>query len=743
MAGLQVGANGCFSRPSAVLTLHGLKQVARPVSIASIRGDLRLQAREAFEHEYEAILPALESLRISQKKLEEDICARKKALEDQIHASRKVLEDEILASRRALDGEILSTRQALEDEVRACHRALAAIRTRSNSLAPAAMLPSDILALVFESLALDQPPGLDSHRRGAPNAKYTMLGWITATHVCTRWRQVALDIPTLWNQVTPELGFAWFKRMLTRSRKTPISITLRSEVLGSKEKDYLEMLADHLFRTRSLTVSGHFDTISSSFFPHPVPQLQTLKLHSNWSMPENLPPIYQFFNLPSSLREISFSNFSFSWNDIPACHNLTRLTVTTVAYDIAPRTSSAFECDIFLDFLRSSPNLESLILKNTFIGLDGHRPSSRIRLPHLSELVLRERWANLVWLLERIEVPKWTKLHLHASTASPALDDSVPVLRALAPVLGSGVEHPPSFHALSMEYDYRGLCFAADPLPADDVTGRPSFTHLEHDPRLLVRLSKPRTPNNTDTLPVLFQNVFDTLAAGDLQALSLDLRDSGAVAPLSAHGWAQILPQCSSVVHLRVYGVRAGLIFDLLGCRRREIGISETNGTGSAAGGQIVDPPLLPNLQSLDVRYINDDDLVEPSEELWYTRLLLALGSRKSTLPSLKLLEVVHCTFDDRQSQLFEELVEEMVWDGDWGEASSEYEFEETLDVWDDREGDDWDSESDEEGSASDEERPTSDESDGLEDSDYSDSEDPRSDEDGDEAVAAAILLSF
>ncbi|KAI0063860.1 hypothetical protein BV25DRAFT_1801675, partial [Artomyces pyxidatus] len=136
------------------------------------------------------------------------------ALEEEIRASRKALEDEILASRRVLT-----------DEVNACRRALTAIRTRSNSLSPAAMLPSDILALIFDSLALAELPGLASHQyRETPNAQHTILGWITVTHVCSRWRQVALYIPTLWREVTPELGFAWFNRILTRSQQTPISV---------------------------------------------------------------------------------------------------------------------------------------------------------------------------------------------------------------------------------------------------------------------------------------------------------------------------------------------------------------------------------------------------------------------------------------------------------------------------------------------------------------------------------------
>ncbi|KZV60350.1 hypothetical protein PENSPDRAFT_351787 [Peniophora sp. CONT] len=55
-------------------------------------------------------------------------------------------------------------------------------------------LPPDILRELFEHLAIVDPAGwcIRSHA-------YSMgLGWITATHVCRRWREIGSDMTTLW-----------------------------------------------------------------------------------------------------------------------------------------------------------------------------------------------------------------------------------------------------------------------------------------------------------------------------------------------------------------------------------------------------------------------------------------------------------------------------------------------------------------------------------------------------------------
>ncbi|VDC02104.1 unnamed protein product [Peniophora sp. CBMAI 1063] len=83
-------------------------------------------------------------------------------------------------------------------------------------------LPHDILHELFEHLAVVDPVG--------PLRTATLscsLGWITATHVCARWREVGLGLATLWANVVcafPSMEIA--DELLLRARDCPLNIAV-------------------------------------------------------------------------------------------------------------------------------------------------------------------------------------------------------------------------------------------------------------------------------------------------------------------------------------------------------------------------------------------------------------------------------------------------------------------------------------------------------------------------------------
>ncbi|KAI0042526.1 hypothetical protein FA95DRAFT_1500023, partial [Auriscalpium vulgare] len=82
-------------------------------------------------------------------------------------------------------------------------------------------LPPELLAYIFALLASIDPPELYTlPMNGSP-------GWLAATHVCQRWRRVALEDPTLWaaNISVPfPLGPRWADRFLSRAQDAPLTI---------------------------------------------------------------------------------------------------------------------------------------------------------------------------------------------------------------------------------------------------------------------------------------------------------------------------------------------------------------------------------------------------------------------------------------------------------------------------------------------------------------------------------------
>ncbi|KAI0040171.1 hypothetical protein FA95DRAFT_1503233, partial [Auriscalpium vulgare] len=111
----------------------------------------------------------------------------------------------------------------LNAEVHGARLALGALLTRCNVFAPISILPPEILAHIFECLALVSPPRRAALGSNGRRPKAT-LGWIkSATHVCRSWRATALGDPALWGKIDfNEVGVTLGREMLARARSVPL-----------------------------------------------------------------------------------------------------------------------------------------------------------------------------------------------------------------------------------------------------------------------------------------------------------------------------------------------------------------------------------------------------------------------------------------------------------------------------------------------------------------------------------------
>ncbi|TFK72245.1 hypothetical protein BDN72DRAFT_876563 [Pluteus cervinus] len=142
--------------------------------------------------------------------------------------------------------------------------ARAALMKRRNMLAPVSRLSQDVLQSIFEGVQTAEAT-LDADYEDLEDGfpvLYTklkqpesQLSWVKAlTHVCSNWRELALSTPTLWCDILPhepELAL----EMLTRSRSTPLSISIRETGVLIRHSAFLrEVLRKHVNRTRLLKV---------------------------------------------------------------------------------------------------------------------------------------------------------------------------------------------------------------------------------------------------------------------------------------------------------------------------------------------------------------------------------------------------------------------------------------------------------------------------------------------------------
>src|SRR5712672_1138819 len=152
----------------------------------------------------------------------------------------------------------------VDQDIDAAKRLILSILTRRNMLIPISILPAEILARIFHfSVA------------GASFLRSNRPGWVSVTHVCRRWRQIALDDSTLWTRFsTSPRSRDWIAERLSRARNAPLII----EVDAMMRKDTISLFTPHISHTRELYLhnitSIHFSAIMQEISTQKAPALE-------------------------------------------------------------------------------------------------------------------------------------------------------------------------------------------------------------------------------------------------------------------------------------------------------------------------------------------------------------------------------------------------------------------------------------------------------------------------------------
>ncbi|KAI0046198.1 hypothetical protein FA95DRAFT_1679965 [Auriscalpium vulgare] len=140
---------------------------------------------------------------------------------------------------------------------------------------PIARLPPEILAVVFSILSSISRPRREEIYPHTPSKLRYKLGWLTITHVCQRWRNIALCDPVLWasNIALPSmLGHCWAAAYLSRAQNIPLTVTRSTE--GGAD---INFIGANLARIDAILylVIGRHELLK---FCTPAPLLHTLDL---------------------------------------------------------------------------------------------------------------------------------------------------------------------------------------------------------------------------------------------------------------------------------------------------------------------------------------------------------------------------------------------------------------------------------------------------------------------------------
>ncbi|KAI0042363.1 hypothetical protein FA95DRAFT_585415 [Auriscalpium vulgare] len=275
-------------------------------------------------------------------------------------------------------------------------------------------LPPEILAAVFSILSSIALPGY----RDWNAASRTRLGWLNVTHVCRRWRYVALQDPALWaNIATPHpLGDCWADAFFTRAQDFPLSI-MQPDGAGpfALRPSDRAFIRANLARTRALRINGWTDPILD-ILCSPAPALHALDLNladdPEMSLPDSL-----LSGAP--LRHLSLQVAGqLPWTS-PLLTNLVSLE-----FEIKrPHEQKVALADV----LRALGRMCTLQRLAVGLALDAADPGAAgaVALPQLRHLQLRADIESAHRLLAHLVLPTSADthfaVHCHAS-ALPAAD---------------------------------------------------------------------------------------------------------------------------------------------------------------------------------------------------------------------------------------------------------------------------------------------------------------------------------
>ncbi|KAI9462716.1 hypothetical protein HD554DRAFT_1441745 [Boletus coccyginus] len=291
-----------------------------------------------------------------------------------------------------------------------------------NAVMPVARLPPEILAYTFVYCAQRYyDENLDGHT-GVPK-------WVNVSHVCSHWRHVALNCPTLWSYMfvaSPR----WTDASLIRSKEVPLRIRIDFSLHRETALEFMEQVAPHAERFRECFLGLQIlDTkiVFPMLSERSAPLLHTLAitfshiLNQRNEVNVDVEVEYDVFDTTHAvgshtlfngdtpaLRELHLSDYVTSWCS-PTLSGLTVLRLRDLHYSVRPTIAELSA------ILNRMPGLEQLYLENAIRGglydpaaLDGEK----VHLPRLAHFLITAPFSRLVWFLSSIDIPATAQVRL-------------------------------------------------------------------------------------------------------------------------------------------------------------------------------------------------------------------------------------------------------------------------------------------------------------------------------------------
>lgn len=237
--------------------------------------------------------------------------------------------------------------------------------------------------------------------------------WLKTTHVCHKWREVALHSPRVWSHLCLNSNTDCLKEIIARSKEAPLHVTTGWAV----PKGNLDLVWSQLYRIHTLQlqldISRPEITIPS---PFNAPELRCLEVtDKHWKYPHTKPIPSEDWHLPKLQRvKTHCYTFLLPWTGAMFRSPITHLSL----YQPIPSTSTLEET---LEALAGMPNLQSLELHKVLPPLF-HGAGRNAHLPHLKLLDLTDTCKGCSRLLKHLSFPPTATLQICLSGPFPKSD---------------------------------------------------------------------------------------------------------------------------------------------------------------------------------------------------------------------------------------------------------------------------------------------------------------------------------
>lgn len=593
-------------------------------------------------------------------------------------------------SQQLLDANLRSESHALLD-------LQPTIKTALNSLAPVERLPPETLSYCFLLLRTEEVGRLRDEDDYLSDS--TGIEWLIAiTHVCRRWRTVALDAKALWRQLDVRSGPQWSKAMLSRAGSLPLVINCHSLDIEDCVAWIQDDVIPNMDRVEEIHLSCRLSPSEWDYrnglvelCAHAAPMLKSFHFalelddrpFTDIHFPEPL-----FGGAAPSLSQITLAGVMYFYS--PPCssfHNLTSLFLSAAVEtdftghkfrdeDIwwGPSVEQAHvNFDDLLDALEQSPSLQYLTVI-LCLGSDRDVEPDRnvarvVRLPHMKNIILCDEASECARLMRHIYLPPTSLRSISAAVEEDMLNDEAlleDLVRTL--MLHDSMQGRMRVVSIELEHDFVPWRYPGEPT----LSGTHAYLkHWLHPP--------PNIPYDDweIQLPADIPDMKITLigASGMEDELHSIMNaftrgmDFSAVETFSAYfhvspwyfdpstlsvdWWLDNLGQMRQLSRIAL-SERLGNIF---------IEVLSRRGTGEDI--------YHPKLSHVALSQVDFDERLF-GEQTAYNTLYSTLNARSSSGRPLQWLLLEDCTISKRWVQELSKVVDGVLWDDDWGSLEDE-----------------------------------------------------------------------